>query len=139
MSWWADKIQQNQPGGIRVSPSLQQQHYPVQQHQPQQPVQYPPQPQPYQDPGPIDGSKISYQQLAREHDGEKISKYWRGGEAMKTEGHLGCPQCGSSTSYTQYSGNAGLAAGIAGNRPRPHCFECGYNGLFVQGEQANWV
>jgi hypothetical protein len=134
-NWWANKIQQQQPAGIRVMPQHHVQQAP-------QPVQYPQpvqQPHQYTHPGEIDGSKISYQQLAREHDGEKISKYWRGGEAMKTEGHLGCPNCGSNTSYTQYSGNAGLAAGIAGNRPRPHCFECGYNGVFVQGEQANWT
>jgi len=132
--WWSKKLASQQPHGIRVSP----QHHIPQQQQPQQPVHYP-QPQQQMVPqAPIDGSKVTYQQLAKEHDGEKISKYWRGGEAMRTEGNLGCPQCGSSTSYTQYSGTAGAAAGIAGNRPRPHCFECGYNGLFQQGEMANW-
>lgn len=135
-NWWANKINQGQPAGIRVAPQQQVQPQYVQQPQAPQPV--PMQPQ-YTPPEQLDGSKVTYQQLAREHDGEKISKYWRGGEGMRTEGNLGCPQCGSSTSFTAYSGNAGLAAGVAGNRPRPHCFECGYNGFFTQGEQANWA
>lgn len=134
-NWWANKLQANQPAGIRVVPA---QHAPQPQYTQQAPQPVPHQPQ-YVPPEQVDGSKVSYQQLAREHDGEKISKYWRGGEGMKTEGHLGCPNCGTTTGYTAYSGQSGLSAGVAGNRPRPHCFECGYNGLFSQGEQANWA
>lgn len=136
MSWWANKLQSDQPAGIRVVPQYQQPQHQPQYAQAPQPVPHQPQ---YTPPEQIDGSKVTYQQLAREHDGEKISKYWRGGEAMRTEGHLGCPNCGTTTGYTAYSGNGGLSAGVGGNRPRPHCFECGYNGVFVQGDEANWT
>ena len=136
MSWWANKLQQNQPLGIKVQPAqapVAPQPQPVQHGHPQQPVHplqhdTPPEPQ--------DLSKISYQEIARAHDGEKISKYWKGGEAMRKEGSLVCPECGTATSYTAYSGNT---ARIAGFPPRPHCFECGYNGLFTQADQANWA
>lgn len=134
--WWGKKLQATQPGGIQVGP----QHYPQQQYVQPQPIAPPQQPVIQQmQVQEIDGAKVSYLEMARAHDGEKISKYWKGGEAMRTEGNLGCPQCGSTTSFTAYSGQGGMAAGIAGNRPRPHCFECGYNGLFAQGEQSNWV
>ena len=69
---------------------------------------------------------------------EAVSR-WQGGEAWRTEGNLNCPGCGSRTGYTQSSGMGGMSAGVAGNRPRGHCFECGYNGQFSQGDQANWA
>lgn len=91
------------------------------------------QPQQQVAPQPVD-TKTNYMQFARQHDGEKISKYWQGGEAHRLEGSLSCPQCGSPTSYTNYSSTM-----MHGTRPRPHCFECGYNGLFQQADQANWT
>ncbi len=131
--WWANKIQQAQPQvhGLRVQPQAPVQAQPIQQQG--HPLQHAPVPPPQE------LGKISYQQIAKEHDGEKISKFWQGGEGVRTEGHMACPQCGSSTSFTAYSGAGGMAASIGGNRPRPHCFECGYNGLFIQGDQANWA
>jgi hypothetical protein len=62
-----------------------------------------------------------------------------GGESAKTEKNLSCPSCGSATGYTAFSGMAGMANGVMGNRPAPHCFECGYNGKFAQGMESNWA
>lgn len=62
---------------------------------------------------------------------------WQGGEAHRKEGNLSCPSCGSSTGYTHYLANG--ATTINGNRPRSHCFECGYNGHFVQGLETSWA
>ena len=125
--WWSNKIQQpaQQPRGGVVLPPVQ-----------QRPVQQPPHhsaPGAYQQPQqqvPDDPNrKLSLR--------EAISRF-SGGESARTESHLACPGCGSTTGYTQYSGMAGMSAGVMGNRPAPHCMLCGYNGKFVQGDQANW-
>ena len=143
-------IAEQQPRGIVVQPAQPQAPQPPPGYQlvPVQPAYTPPpgyQLVPVQQPGqpvaqpqhvapqPLN-TKQNYQQFMREHDGEKISKYWQGGEAHRLEGALSCPQCGSPTSYTNYSSTM-----MHGTRPRPHCFECGYNGLFQQADQANWT
>lgn len=126
-SWWAKKLGQQGPAGIRVAPPEPVHQQPQQQqvvHQQQQAVT----------PQPQNIGQMKYTQVAQEHEGEKISKYWQGGEGMKKEGHLSCPGCGSTTGYTEYSNTHGI-----GGRPGPHCFECGYNGRFVQGLQASWA
>lgn len=132
-----------QPRGIVVpAQQPQQQYVPVQ--VPQQP-QYAPQPQ-QQYMSPQDQAIAQAQAQAVSQHGdpnrqlslkEAVSR-WRGGEAWRTEGHLACPGCGSMTSYTQYSGMGGLSAGVMGNRPRGHCFTCGYNGAYAQGDPAAW-
>lgn len=66
-------------------------------------------------------------------------RIWKGGEAHKKEGHLACPSCGSTTGYTAYSGMAAGSVRVNGQQPRPHCFECGYNGSFAQGLESNWA
>jgi len=125
---------QQQPRGIVVPPQQPQVVVPPgYQLVPINPQQQQQQQQPVYQPQPID-TKLKYLEFARLHDGEKISKYWQGGEATKLEGNLSCPQCGSPTGYTTYSSTM-----MHGTRPRPHCFECGYNGLFQQADQANWT
>ncbi len=140
--FWAKKLGgPPQPRGIVVQPQQHEQQqlplYPQPQQAPQVQQQYmTPQDQ---------AIAIAQQQAAAQANDpnrqltlkEAVSR-WRGGEAWRTEGHLQCPGCGSHTGYTQYSGMGGMAAGVMGNRPRGHCFECGYNGQFSQGDQANW-
>jgi hypothetical protein len=58
---------------------------------------------------------------------------WRGGIAHRTEGNQTCPSCGSRNVSHRAAG------AIAGNTPAPHCFGCGWNGKFQQGDQASWV
>jgi hypothetical protein len=43
-----------------------------------------------------------------------------------------CPQCGKDLFYEN------LGKTRRGPPPAPHCFTCGYNGMFEQGLEANW-
>jgi hypothetical protein len=143
-SWWANKLgNSQQPRGITVNPAHIQRI--------QNPPTYQPSPQ-QQQPAyvpPMEG--VPLQTGERQHvldpnrsATEEVSmgeamRLWRGGEAHRTEGHLACPACGSKTGYTAYSGMAAGAARVNGQQPRPHCFECGYNGSFSQGMESNWA
>jgi hypothetical protein len=60
-------------------------------------------------------------------------RLWQGGEATRREGNLSCPSCGSHLVFSRSKG------GISGHAPAPRCFSCGYNGLYDQGDQANWA
>lgn len=44
-----------------------------------------------------------------------------------------CPQCGNSLFYER------LTRARRGPEPAPHCFTCGYNGLFEQGLESSWA
>jgi hypothetical protein len=63
-------------------------------------------------------------------------RLWKGGEAHRKEGHLSCPSCGSKNVFTRV-GRGGTM--INGSSPAPRCFECGWNGMYDQGEQSNWA
>jgi hypothetical protein len=131
--WWSSKLapQTQQRGGVVLPP------VPV--HQPQQPPHH-------GAPGTYQGQATPAQQYNPPTDDpnrklslrEAISRF-SGGESARVEANLACPQCGSRTGYTAFSGMSGMAAGVMGNRPASHCFECGYNGKFTQGDQANWA
>lgn len=56
---------------------------------------------------------------------------WRGGPAHKTDPYP-CPNCGSNN----FSSRA--TSIMRGPPPAPHCFDCGFNGLFEQGLQSTW-
>lgn len=139
-SWWANKLQQHQPlpRGITVPPTQAPPQTVPQQVVQQQPVQVTQQGVPLQtgerqevlDPNRAANAEVSM--------GEAL-KLWRGGEAHRTEGHMQCPSCGSKTGYTAYSGMAAGGSRVNGQQPRPHCFECGYNGAYSQGMQSNWA
>ena len=64
-------------------------------------------------------------------------RLWKGGEAHRKEGNMSCPDCGSHNVFgrTAKSGNTT----IQGKSPAPRCFECGWTGLYHQGDQANWA
>lgn len=68
--------------------------------------------------------------------GEAI-RMWKGGEAHRKEGNLVCPECGSKNMFTRVARGTGTS--INGANPAPRCFECGWNGLFDQGIEANWI
>lgn len=137
--WWQQKAQQltgtNEPPrhGITVprQQPVQQQPVapqPVQQQQPTAPQQ-----QVVQQPGNqqvLDPNRPPDAEIGM---GDAL-RLWQGGPAAKTEGNLSCPECGSRTGYTEYSRTQ-----MHGGRPRPHCFECGYNGLFSQGLESSWA
>ena len=128
--WFAKKLgtQPSQPHGLVVQPREPAPITPpqpvVQQPVPQQPVQQAPPPPPQEAVDPN----------AEVHMGDAI-KQWKGGEAHRKEGHLSCPACGNATSYTAFSGRGS----VNGASPRARCFECGYNGSYMQGDEANWA
>ena len=62
---------------------------------------------------------------------------WQGGEAHRKEANKTCPECGSGNVFARMAKGAG--SGINGNAPAPRCYECGWNGLYDQGMEANWV
>ena len=57
---------------------------------------------------------------------------WRGGPAHRTDPHP-CPQCGGN----QYFSRTGAEV-RRGPPPAPHCFDCGFNGMFQQGLASSW-
>lgn len=135
--WWANKLGTNQrPHGLTVpaQPPVQQAPQPAQQVQQ---VQQAPVGVPIQQ-----GERQQVLDPNREANAEvsmgEAMRLWRGGEAHRMEGNMVCPGCGSTTGYTAYSGRGGSAARVNGMAPRPRCYECGYNGSYVQGDQANW-
>lgn len=140
-SWWANKLAQasgQQPRyGINLPPA-QTQPQPVPQPQ-QQPA-----PQPVMEGVPLQqGERQQVLDPSRDVNAEvsmgDAMRLWRGGEAHRTEGNMACPSCGSRTGYTAYSGMSAGAARVNGQQPRPHCFECGYNGAYIQGSESNWA
>lgn len=56
---------------------------------------------------------------------------WRGGPAHRTDPHP-CPSCGGQHYYSRTQGPS------RGPAPAPMCFDCGYNGMFDQGDPAIW-
>tara|TARA_B100001964_G_scaffold231459_1_gene286108 strand:+ start:1835 stop:2245 length:411 start_codon:yes stop_codon:yes gene_type:complete len=68
--------------------------------------------------------------------GEAI-RMWKGGEAHRKEGNNTCPECGSVNVFSRMAKGSGT--GINGNNPAPRCFECGWNGMYDQGIEANWI
>lgn len=44
-----------------------------------------------------------------------------------------CPNCGRELFYHDYGKKR------RGPPPAPHCFNCGYNGLFEQGLESSWA
>lgn len=56
---------------------------------------------------------------------------WRGGQANRTE-RTPCPGCGGPRFFSRANANSRSGS------PAPHCFDCGYNGLFDQGMPETW-
>lgn len=56
---------------------------------------------------------------------------WRGGPAHRTDPNP-CPNCGSKNFSARTTGI------MRGPPPAPHCFNCGYNGMFEQGLASSW-
>lgn len=120
--WWSKKLAPQQPqpyqpvGGVRLAPAPV---APVQQPQPQQ--QYQPAPAPQQE--YVQGQTTLSEAIA-----------WAkpAGPAHKLEGHLSCPNCGTTSGYTAFSGSPGMP-------PKPHCMLCGYSGSnYIPGDASNW-
>jgi len=126
--WYARRLgQQPQQPQQRHTPP------PVPQYQYQQPQQYQ-QYQQYQQPvpgqhqmppQPPPPGSVNHQNFMQ------MASMWRGGVAMRTDPG-GCPECGSPRFYSR------AKAVSRGPAPAPHCFDCGHNGLFEQGDPSAW-
>lgn len=64
-------------------------------------------------------------------------RMWKGGEATRKEGNMSCPECGSRNVFSRIARGANTT--VQGNSPAPRCFECGWTGLYSQGQEANWA
>jgi hypothetical protein len=57
-------------------------------------------------------------------------RLWKGGEAMRKEGNMTCPDCGSIYVFSRTG--RGSNSMINGHSPAPRCYECGWNGMYDQ-------
>lgn len=61
---------------------------------------------------------------------------WAGGEAMRKEGNMTCPECGSIYVFSRTGRGQGTT--VNGAHPAPRCYSCGWNGIYDQASSANW-
>ena len=119
---------------------------------PQQPQYGVPVAPQYQQPQPVQrtlqngmtAQEIAIQQRQEQDDPnrklslrEAVSRF-KGAEGASTESNIACPACGDYEGYTAFSGMSGMRVAINGVRPAPHCFKCGFNGKFMQGDPVVW-
>lgn len=96
-----------------------------------QQAQYPQQPAQTRDNRLLDPERAPTEEIRM---GDAI-RMWRGGEAHRKEGDMHCPECGSQHVFSRRSGNTS----IQGKAPAPRCFECGWTGLYTQGDESSWA
>jgi hypothetical protein len=58
-----------------------------------------------------------------------------GGEAARRD-TMTCPACGGGYVFSRTKATGGTTVG--GNAPAPRCYTCGWNGIYHQGDEANW-
>lgn len=96
------------------------------------PMPAPAQTQPMQSPNGrqevLDPSRGPNEQITM---GEAL-RLWQGGEAMRKEGNLTCPDCGSIYVFSRTG--RGHNTMINGASPAPRCYECGWNGMYDQAQ-----
>ena len=119
--WYARRLQQQQAPQQRYVP-------PPPAYPPQAPQNYQQQPMPGQHQMPPQTpppGSVNHQNFMQ------MASMWRGGPAMRADPG-GCPECGSPRYYSR------AKTVSRGPAPAPHCFDCGFNGLFDQGDPATW-
>jgi predicted nucleic-acid-binding Zn-ribbon protein len=125
--WYARRLAQVQqpqqlpPRGQPNAPGRPQQPQYPQAYQ--QPVYQPqPQPQQYQQPQQV------VQFAGYQYEG---AQNYQGGIAQQLNPDA-CPQCGGNQYFAKVRTKG------RGPDPAGHCYNCGYNELFDQGDQASW-
>lgn len=122
---------------LGTAPPAQPQAYqppPQQYQQPQAPVYpqqqgYPPQGYPQQQAPQMPPQAPAINSI---HDVVPAMGMWQGGEGTRTETQR-CPSCGGDHFFSRSQGAR------RGPPPAPTCYDCGYNGLFDQADQATWA
>jgi predicted RNA-binding Zn-ribbon protein involved in translation (DUF1610 family) len=61
----------------------------------------------------------------------QAAAHWKGGQAHRVDTQP-CPQCGSGQFFSRSQDAR------RGPAPAPHCYNCGFNGLFDQGDPTTW-
>lgn len=119
-SWYARRFGQQQPQaqGLRSAAGPPPGYVPGGYPQPQQPQQY----AQAQAPKP----KVTIENLWG------AMQQWNGGKAHKIDAEP-CPECGSARYYSRTGEGT-----RRGPPPAPHCFDCGFNGMFQQGMATSW-
>ena len=74
--------------------------------------------------------QVSQDPRAEIHMGEAIT-LWKGGEGNRDAST--CPSCGSGLFFSRSK------SAVNGISPAPHCYSCGFNAKFDQGDQSNWA
>ena len=117
--WWSKKLAGEKPSIDRSG--LPPVTAPVRIPQAQSPVT-PAQPQaPQQDVAPAESFSEALQRGIT-----------NGGEARRKD-NVTCPECGSGYVFSRTKGGM-----VNGASPAPRCYECGWNGLYDQAQQALW-
>lgn len=115
-SWWAKQMGATAPPPPPpVAPHAPSYPANYQQAPPQVPQQMPQQAQP----------QVTIDNIAQ------MAEYWQGGEATRTETQR-CPKCGGNHFFSRSQG------AHRGPAPAPMCADCGFNGLFDQGDPSTW-
>jgi len=114
--WWARRLGQPQ----QRTPLIPTPRYPQYQQQAPQAPQAPQVPQQQQQ------IKVTPDNL---YD---AAMQWQGGEAHRKEVYA-CPQCGGGHYFSRTNGPS------RGPAPAPMCYDCGYNGMFTQGDPATYA
>lgn len=81
---------------------------------------------------------VNPQQVAQTAQPQSFSEALRmgvtnGGERQRKDGNITCPNCGGHYVFSRGKGNMHNGA-----EPAPRCYECGWNGLYDQGQSSNW-
>lgn len=129
--WWSRRLSNAPQPATRATPQSTPPSSPL-----RFPVQVPTSPQPAQ-------HQQGRQQVLDENRAptDNISmgdaiRLWKGGEAMRKEGNMTCPECGSSNVFGRSTRASNTTVG--GKAPAPRCFECGWNGLYNQAIEGSW-
>lgn len=122
--WWSRKLSGQPPAPRQSLPPVQ------------SPIRFPVQVPVQQQQVPVANSRVLD---PTRHPSDEINmgdaiRLWKGGEAHRVDGSNVCPGCGSGLVFSRAKGG-----GVMGKQPAPRCFECGWNGLYDQGEQSNWA
>lgn len=115
--WWARKLG-NPPPAV---PQYQQQSYPATQ-------------QPSYRPPPLGAqTPLQHVQVTKDNVVE-LAGLWQGGQGTKTETSR-CPQCSSGDYFSRMNVSGSRVVNTSSGTTAsaaPHCFDCGFNGLYTQ-------
>lgn len=125
--WYAKRLGNTPPASVQQRMPQQQPNHPVQQVVQQHVTQ-------------VNQQAVADPPQAEKHFLEALNTWGlRGGEAARTDTMKSCPNCGTHLVFGRQNGNGAVFGPNGVVAPAPRCFECGWNGKFVQANQGNWA